>query len=117
MPQRLPPFPPKPRTGLNNNSYQISRGLFHNNRAGPRVTETCKFVKADFMRMPFEGGAFDAVYEIDATCHAPDQVGRGWGAGLEGILRGLAARGAAPVRPRAGRRGGLPGAWRPPRGP
>ncbi|KIY96851.1 hypothetical protein MNEG_11110 [Monoraphidium neglectum] len=25
--------------------------------------------------MPFEDGAFDAVYEIDATCHAPDHVG------------------------------------------
>jgi hypothetical protein len=26
------------------------------------------------MKMPFEDEAFDAVYEIDATCHAPDQV-------------------------------------------
>ena len=61
-------------TGLNNNSYQISRGLYHNNRAGHGITETCGFVKADFMRMPFEDASFDAVYEIDATCHAPDQV-------------------------------------------
>ncbi|GBF91937.1 cycloartenol-C-24-methyltransferase [Raphidocelis subcapitata] len=62
-------------TGLNNNSYQISRGLYHNNRAGHGITDTCCFVKADFMKMPFEDEAFDAVYEIDATCHAPDQVG------------------------------------------
>lgn len=27
------------------------------------------------MKMPFEDASFDAVYEIDATCHAPDQVG------------------------------------------
>lgn len=64
----------KHKTGLNNNSYQISRGLYHNNRAGHGITETCGFVKADFMRMPFEDASFDAVYEIDATCHAPDQV-------------------------------------------
>lgn len=62
-------------TGLNNNSYQISRGMYHNSRAGHGITETCRYVKADFMRMPFEDASFDAVYEIDATCHAPDQVG------------------------------------------
>lgn len=30
--------------------------------------------QADFMKQPFEDESFDAVYEIDATCHAPDQV-------------------------------------------
>lgn len=65
-PARLP--------GLNNNSYQISRGLHHNSRAGHGISQTCSYVKADFMKMPFEDGSFDAVYEIDATCHAPDQV-------------------------------------------
>ena len=64
----------QPTTGLNNNSYQISRALYHNPRAGHGLTETCGFVKADFMKMPFEDAAYDAVYEIDATCHAPDQV-------------------------------------------
>ncbi|KAJ1958902.1 Delta(24)-sterol C-methyltransferase, partial [Dipsacomyces acuminosporus] len=29
------------------------------------------FVKGDFMRMPFEENTFDAVYAIEATCHAP----------------------------------------------
>lgn len=62
-------------TGLNNNAYQISRGLYYNNLAGHGLTETCRFVKADFMKQPFEDNSFDAVYEIDATCHAPDQVG------------------------------------------
>jgi len=41
-------------TGLNNNAYQISRGMHHNSRAGHGLTETCGFVKADFMKMPFE---------------------------------------------------------------
>jgi hypothetical protein len=27
------------------------------------------------MKQPFKDGEFDAVYEIDATCHAPDQIG------------------------------------------
>jgi hypothetical protein len=27
------------------------------------------------MHMPFEDNSFDAIYQIDATCHAPDQVG------------------------------------------
>jgi len=86
-----PPTTPPPthhRTGLNNNSYQISRGLFHNNRAGHGITDTCNFVKADFMRMPFGDATYDAVYEIDATCHAPDQVGwGGWVGGRRGVYR------------------------------
>ena len=68
-------FSPFMPAGLNNNSYQISRGLYYNNNVGHGLTETCKFVKADFMKQPFVDGEFDAVYEIDATCHAPDQVG------------------------------------------
>lgn len=31
-------------------------------------------LQADFMKMPFSDNTFDAVYEIDATCHAPDVV-------------------------------------------
>ncbi|WVY99655.1 hypothetical protein V8G54_025725 [Vigna mungo] len=44
-------------TGLNNNEYQITRG------------------KADFMKMPIPDNTFDAVYAIEATCHAPDAYG------------------------------------------
>ncbi|KAF8062693.1 S-1 [Scenedesmus sp. PABB004] len=62
-------------TGVNNNAYQISRALYHNGRTGRSLDGLSKFVKADFMAMPFEDGSFDAVYQIDATCHAPDQVG------------------------------------------
>lgn len=60
-------------TGLNNNEYQISRGTELNCIAG--VDKTCNFVKADFMKMPFEDNSFDAVYAIEATCHAPDALG------------------------------------------
>uniref|UniRef100_A0A5B6ZFN4 Methyltransferase n=2 Tax=Davidia involucrata TaxID=16924 RepID=A0A5B6ZFN4_DAVIN len=60
-------------TGLNNNEYQITRGKVLNHIAG--VDKTCDFVKADFMNMPFPDNSFDAVYAIEATCHAPDAVG------------------------------------------
>jgi sterol 24-C-methyltransferase len=62
-------------TGLNNNAYQISRAMYHNGRTGRCLDHTTRFVKADFMKMPFDDKTFDAVYQIDATCHAPDQVG------------------------------------------
>ncbi|XP_022759458.1 cycloartenol-C-24-methyltransferase-like isoform X2 [Durio zibethinus] len=60
-------------TGLNNNEYQIARGKELNRIAG--VDKTCNFVKADFMKMPFPDNSFDAVYAIEATCHAPDAYG------------------------------------------
>nr|GMD39792.1 Cycloartenol-C-24-methyltransferase [Ipomoea batatas] len=41
-------------TGVNNNEYQIARG------------------KADFMKMPFPVNSFDAIFAIEATCHAPN---------------------------------------------
>lgn len=61
--------------GLNNNAYQISRGEHYNKLVGHGIDKRCNFVKGDFMKMPFQEGAFDAIYEIDATCHAPDAVG------------------------------------------
>ncbi|KAJ3670208.1 hypothetical protein LUZ60_010532 [Juncus effusus] len=60
-------------TGLNNNEYQISRGEDLNKSVG--LGGSCNFVKADFMNMPFSDDTFDAVYAIEATCHAPDAVG------------------------------------------
>ncbi|ERN00848.1 hypothetical protein AMTR_s00103p00092610 [Amborella trichopoda] len=59
-------------TGVNNNEYQISRGIELNRIAG--LDETCDFVKADFMKMPFPDDNFDAIYAIEATCHAADVV-------------------------------------------
>ncbi|XP_007028764.2 PREDICTED: cycloartenol-C-24-methyltransferase isoform X1 [Theobroma cacao] len=57
-------------TGLNNNEYQISRGEELNRIRG--VDNSCTYVKADFMRMPFSDSTFDAIFAIEATCHAPD---------------------------------------------
>eukprot|EP01018_Ginkgo_biloba_P006370 Gb_15085 [translate_table: standard] len=59
--------------GLNNNAYQISRGTVLNKECS--LHEICGFVKGDFMKMPFPDGSFDAVYVIEATCHARDAVG------------------------------------------
>ncbi|XWS35539.1 hypothetical protein CRYUN_Cryun20dG0005600 [Craigia yunnanensis] len=59
--------------GLNNNEYQIARGKELNCIAG--MDKSCDFVKADFMKMPFPDNSFDAVYAIEATCHAPDAYG------------------------------------------
>ncbi|XP_019159346.1 PREDICTED: cycloartenol-C-24-methyltransferase 1-like isoform X1 [Ipomoea nil] len=60
-------------TGLNNNEYQIARGKVLNRAVG--LEQSCGFVKADFMKMPFPDNNFDAIYAIEATCHAPDSVG------------------------------------------
>ncbi|XP_078170471.1 cycloartenol-C-24-methyltransferase 1-like [Carex rostrata] len=60
-------------TGLNNNEYQISRGKELNNSVG--LGQTCDFVKADFMNMPFPDNTYDAVYATDSTCHASDLMG------------------------------------------
>ncbi|XP_029127242.1 cycloartenol-C-24-methyltransferase isoform X2 [Cajanus cajan] len=60
-------------TGLNNNEYQITRAKELNRITG--VDKTCHLVKADFMKMPFSDNSFDAVYAIEATCHAPDAYG------------------------------------------
>ncbi|CAM8946007.1 unnamed protein product [Rhodiola kirilowii] len=59
--------------GLNNNEFQINRGRELNRLAG--VDQTCEFVKADFMKMPFSDNTFDAAYALEATCHAPDALG------------------------------------------
>eukprot|EP01113_Clastostelium_recurvatum_P036855 TRINITY_DN531_c0_g1_i1.p1 TRINITY_DN531_c0_g1~~TRINITY_DN531_c0_g1_i1.p1 ORF type:complete len:372 (-),score=118.37 TRINITY_DN531_c0_g1_i1:53-1108(-) len=59
--------------GLNNNAYQIERGKKLNQEAG--LSHLCSFMKADFMKVPSEDNTFDAVYQVEATCHAPDKVG------------------------------------------
>jgi len=59
-------------TGLNNNANQIARGTVLNKLAG--LVSTCDFIKADFMKMPVSDNSYDAVYTIEASCHAPDPV-------------------------------------------
>lgn len=60
-------------TGINNNEYQITRGNELNRLA--ELGNSCNFVKADFMKMPFPDNTFDAIYDLQATCHAPDALG------------------------------------------
>ena len=57
--------------GVNNNDYQIARGTKQNVEA--RLDDRCSFQKADFMHLPFDDESFDAVYAIEATCHASDK--------------------------------------------
>ncbi len=58
--------------GVNNNEYQIKLGTAHNNAA--HLANQCSFLKADFMALPVESASFDAVYAIEATCHAADKA-------------------------------------------
>lgn len=58
-------------TGLNNNDYQVKRSEILNARYG--LSHLCSTKKGDFMKLPFAPGTFDCVYQIEATCHAPDK--------------------------------------------
>jgi sterol 24-C-methyltransferase len=58
--------------GVNNNDYQIKRGTRQNEQA--HLADRCSFMKADFMKLPVPDKSYDAVYAIEATCHAPDKV-------------------------------------------
>lgn len=60
-------------TGLNNNDYQISRGNSICKKL--EIDDHVKLVKGDFMQMDFDDNSFDAVYAIEATCHAPSFEG------------------------------------------
>ena len=55
--------------GLNNNDYQIARGNAW--AAKNNMSDKIHLVKGDFMQMDFPENSFDAVYAIEATCHAP----------------------------------------------
>jgi sterol 24-C-methyltransferase len=58
--------------GVNNNDYQIKRGNKQNAEA--RLADRCSFQRADFMNLPIENDTFDAIYAIEATCHAADKL-------------------------------------------
>jgi len=59
--------------GLNNNDYQIGRAKLLTKEA--RLEHLINYMKADFMHIPAEDNTYDAVYSVEATCHAPDKVG------------------------------------------
>ena len=58
--------------GINNNAYQITRAQRHT--ANAQLEKQVEFVKGNFMQLPFPDNHFDAVYQIEATAHAPDKV-------------------------------------------
>jgi sterol 24-C-methyltransferase len=58
--------------GINNHKYQVERGRRYNQAAG--LAGHCSFITADFMSIPVPDNSFDAVYAIEATCHAPDKL-------------------------------------------
>ncbi|XP_024395494.1 cycloartenol-C-24-methyltransferase 1 [Physcomitrium patens] len=59
-------------TGLNNNDTQIARGKVLTEKAG--LSHLVDYMKADFMKIPVADNTYDAVYTIEASCHAPDPV-------------------------------------------
>jgi len=61
--------------GLNNNDFQIARARKYTKAAD--LEGQVSFVKGDFMKLAeqFGEGSFDAVYAIEATCHAPSFEG------------------------------------------
>jgi len=57
--------------GVNNNEYQIERARKQTKAAF--LDSQVTFVKGDFMNLPFPDNHFDALYQIEATAHAPDK--------------------------------------------
>jgi sterol 24-C-methyltransferase len=58
-------------TGINLNPHQVERARANIREAG--LEGRCDVVRGDFMAMPFEGGSFDAAYDLEAMVHAPEQ--------------------------------------------
>mgnify|MGYP001759628018 FL=1 len=61
--------------GVNNNAYQVDRATKLTAKA--ELSDQVSFVKGDFMKLveQFGENSFDAVYAIEATCHAPTWEG------------------------------------------
>ena len=61
--------------GLNNNAFQVGRATKYVKDLG--LQGQIQFVKGDFMKLvnQFGENSFDAVYAIEATCHAPTWEG------------------------------------------
>jgi len=57
--------------GVNNNDFQIDRARKYTKKVD--LQDQVSFVKGDFMKLAEQFGenSFDAVYAIEATCHAP----------------------------------------------
>jgi len=60
-------------TAITINQFQVDRGNALCKKQG--VSDRVKLVQGDFMKLPFPDNSFDAVYAIEATCHAPERDG------------------------------------------
>jgi sterol 24-C-methyltransferase len=58
--------------GINSSAYQVQRGIAQTRAA--RLEHLCSLRHGDFMEIPPDDGPYDAVYAIEATCHAPDKA-------------------------------------------
>jgi sterol 24-C-methyltransferase len=59
--------------GVNNNDYQLEKVRSHNEEAG--LGHLCSAFKGDFMNLQVSDAFYDAAYQIEATCHAPNKTG------------------------------------------
>ena len=58
--------------GVNISKHQIQRGRALVEKAG--LEQSCEFIQANFLDLPFADNHFDAMYSIEAVCHSPDRV-------------------------------------------
>lgn len=58
--------------GVNSNAYQLERARERTEEAG--LTHLVEFLECDFLNVDAADESFDAVYDIEATCHAPDKL-------------------------------------------
>lgn len=58
-------------TGISLNAHQIELGKEYTRQEG--LSDLVDMRQGDFMDLPFPNDHFDAVYAIEATCHAPDR--------------------------------------------
>ena len=58
--------------GVNSNAYQLERARILTEEA--ELTHLAEFMQCDFLHVDAPDDSFDAVFAIEATCHAPDKL-------------------------------------------
>ncbi len=58
--------------GVNSNGYQLERARRFTEEAG--LAHLAEYLHCDFLHADAPDESFDAVYDIEATCHAPDKL-------------------------------------------
>ena len=58
--------------GVNSNAYQLEHARKYAEEVD--LAHLAEFMHCDFLEVDAPEGSFDAVYSIEATCHAPDKV-------------------------------------------